>query len=85
MGRIPDGRKFTTPGLGKKDYRSEHRAGFLADEGRRGDGYYLWEGKRRRNPRRMSTLIGAGLAVAVTAIFVYAIWGRQLLSGLFGG
>lgn len=85
MGRIPDGRKFTTPGLGKKDYRSEHREGFLADEGRRGDGYYLWKGKRRGSPRRISTLIGWGLTVAVTAFIVYELWGRQILDGLFGG
>ncbi len=64
MGRIPDGKKFTTPILGKNDHRSEHP-----------------DGMRQGNPRRASTLIGWGLTVAVMAVFVYAIWGRQLSGG----
>ncbi len=80
MGRIPDGKKFTTP-QSPDSIRSEHREGFLADEGRRGDGYHVWEGKRRGNPRRLSTLIGIGLAVVVTAVVFYVLWGHQLFGG----
>lgn len=78
MGRMPDGKKFTTPGLGRQDYRAQHREGFLAGVGRRDAGYYVWSGKRRGNPLRKSTLIGVAIAVVVAAIVAYGIWGQQI-------